>query len=79
MAMLNFKAHSFQTAWALLLGHHQVFLIYKTINLTYIFHSFEEVVKAWEKLYSIQIQETWYQSKKLDLQICTFVKKIGNW
>ena len=39
-AKLNFKARSFQTAQAL---------------WTYIFYSFDEVVKAREKLYSIQI------------------------
>ena len=36
-AMLSFKARSFQTARALLTGRRQAFLIYETINLTYIF------------------------------------------
>ena len=55
-AMLNFKARSFQTARALLTGSSPGLLdLWNCTNLTYIFYSFDEVVKAREKLYSIQL------------------------
>ena len=60
-------------------GHHQAFLIYETINLTYIFYSFDEVVKARENCIPCKYKKVDIKARNLINKCVLSLKKIGNW